>query len=134
MIAESWPSRIVYTVGRTHTVVIDPPPGGTPDQSGDANVRLESVRRDSPEYYANVIRQIRRCFRTRDGGDWQSTVSFVIHRDGTVSDTELVARSGDPSFDFDAIGAIECAGRGRFGPFPEDLLWESLPVRFEFGR
>jgi hypothetical protein len=30
------------------------------------------------------------------------------------------------------MGAVDCAGRGRFGPLPEDLPFETLPVEFSF--
>jgi hypothetical protein len=49
-----------------------------------------------------------------------------------VNDLEFVTRSGNTSFDFAAMGAVECAGQGRFGPLPEDLPYESLPVLFDF--
>jgi hypothetical protein len=96
------------------------------------NVRLEGVRRDYPAYYNNIIRQIVRCFRWQGQGSWETTVYFVIHRDGNVSDMNFVNRSGNPTFDIEAMGAVECAGRGRFGNLPEDLPWDVLPVQFRF--
>jgi outer membrane biosynthesis protein TonB len=96
------------------------------------NVRLEGVRRDYPEYYNNIIRQIFRCFRWQGQGNWETTVYFVIHRDGQVSDLAVRAKSGNPTFDIEAMGAVECAGRGRFGNLPEDLPWDVLPVQFRF--
>jgi outer membrane biosynthesis protein TonB len=111
----------------------EPPPEEPPPTSGEGlNVRLEGLRRDYPEYYNNIIRQIQRCFRWQGGGTWETQVSFVIRRDGTVSDLEFVTRSGNTSFDFEAMGAVDCAGQGRFGPLPEDLPYESLPVLFDF--
>lgn len=102
-------------------------------ESGEGlNVRIEGLRRDYPEYYENIIRQIRRCWRWREGGTWETTVDFVIARDGRVSDLEFRARSGSVAFDFEAMAAIECAGQGRFGPLPEELPWDSQPVRFQF--
>ena len=93
---------------------------------------MEGLRRDYPEYYNNIIRQIDRCFRWQGAGNLETSVSFVIRRDGAVSDLEFVTRSGNTSFDFAAMGAVECAGQGRFGPLPEDLPYESLPVLFDF--
>lgn len=111
----------------------EPPPEEPPPTSGEGlNVRLEGLRRDYPAYYNNIIRQIQRCFRWQGGGNWETKVSFVIRRDGTVGDLEFVARSGNTSFDFEAMGAVDCAGQGRFGPLPEDLPYESLPVLFDF--
>jgi outer membrane biosynthesis protein TonB len=96
------------------------------------NVRIEGLRRDYPEYYNNIIRQIQRCFRWRDGGNWQTTVFFYIDREGNAEGLEFVSRSGSTAFDFEAMGAVECAGRGRFGPLPEELPYDRFPVRFSF--
>jgi len=95
------------------------------------NVRIEGLRRDYPEYYNNIIRQIRRCFRWREGGIWQTTVFFNIDREGYPRDIDFVSRSGNASFDFEAMGAVECRGRS-FGPLPEDLPYDRFPVRFSF--
>lgn len=112
----------------------EPPPEEVAEESGeDINVRLEGVRRDYPEYYNNIIRQIQRCFRWRGGGSWETMVYFVIERDGAAADIEFVTRSGNTSFDFEAMGAVDCAGgQGRFGPLPEDLPFERLEVQFSF--
>jgi outer membrane biosynthesis protein TonB len=103
-------------------------------KGGDAvNVRLEGVRRDYPLYYNNIIRQIQRCFQWSGQGGWETTVYFVINRDGSVSDLDFVKRSGNPQFDLSAMGAAECAGgRGRFGALPEDLPFDRLPIQFKF--
>lgn len=102
-------------------------------ESGEGiNVRLEGVRRDYPAYYENIIRQIQRCFRWTGQGTWETTVYFVIRRDGTVDDLDFVSKSGNPQFDFEALGAVDCAGKGRFGPLPEELPWDQLPIQFKF--
>jgi outer membrane biosynthesis protein TonB len=100
----------------------------------DINVRIEGLRRDYPVYYDNIIRQIQRCFagRFRGEGSWETTIYFVIHADGTAANLDFVTRSGNTSFDFEAMGAVECAGRGRFGPLPDDLPYERLPIQFTF--
>ena len=110
----------------------DPPPDEI-DESGEGiNVRLEGVRRDYPAYYNNIIRQIFNCFRWRGGGSWEATVFFMIEREGTVADMRFLSRSGSTAFDFEAIGAVECAGQGRFGQLPDELPYERLPVQFDF--
>ena len=110
----------------------DPPPDEI-DESGEGiNVRLEGVRRDYPAYYNNIIRQIFNCFRWRSGGNWEATVFFTIEREGTVTDMRFMSRSGSTAFDFEAIGAIECAGQGRFGQLPDELPFDRLPVQFDF--
>ena len=110
----------------------DPLPKETEETGDGINVRLEGVRRDYPAYYNNIIRQIFNCFRWRGGGNWQATVFFTIEREGTVADMRFVNRSGSTAFDFEAIGAVECAGQGRFGELPSELPYERLPVQFDF--
>lgn len=118
---------------RRPAAAAQPPPEESPRESGDGiNVRLEGVRRDYPAYYNNIIRQIQNCFRWQGQGNWETTVYFVIKRDGSVSDLGFVKRSGNTSFDFEAMGAVDCAGRGRFGTLPDDLPFELLPVQFNF--
>ena len=108
------------------------PPEEEPEVTGEAlNVRIEGLRRDYPQYYNNIIRQIQRCFRWRDGGNWQTTVFFYIDREGEADEIDWVSRSGNAAFDIEALGAVECAG-GRFGPLPEDLPYDRFPVRFSF--
>ena len=116
----------------------DQPTSPTPDPDAeeggeDINVRLEGLQRDYPEYYNNIIRQIDRCFRPQGSSDLRVTVRFVINRDGTVTDQDVVEGSGSFSFDIDALGAIECAGsRNRLGPLPEDFRADRLEVVFKF--
>lgn len=97
----------------------------------DINVRMEGLRRDYPQYYANIVSQLRRCFRAPTGRH-SATLRFVIHRDGTVSEIEKVESTGSLAFDVLAIEAVECAGNGRFGPLPDDFAWDVLPIEFFF--
>jgi outer membrane biosynthesis protein TonB len=100
----------------------------------DLNVRMEGLMRDFPEYYANIINQIRRCMRFRGSGRVETTLFFYIDREGNVDgqDIRFVERSGNVDFDFASMGAVECAG-GRFGPLPEELGFDRLPILFTFG-
>lgn len=121
-----------------------PPPEDTPAPAADAeadvedggediDVRLEGLRRDFPQYYGNIITQMRRCFRPPDRQNREATIRFLIHRDGSTSDYETVRSSGSFAFDIEAQGAVECAGRpGRIGPLPEDFPWDVLPIEFTF--
>lgn len=98
----------------------------------DVAARMEGLRRDYPEYYANIIVQMKRCFRGR-GSRLEATVTFKIARDGTTSDIGVERSSGSFAFDLDAQGAAECAGKAdRLGPLPEDYPWAFIPVRFTF--
>lgn len=110
------------------------PAAEVPDVTGESlTVRIEGLRRDYPAYYEGIISAILDCFRWRNGGRWRTTLDFHIERDGSVSSApEFVTRSGNVAFDFEAMGAVECAGRGRFGPLPEDLPFDRLGIRFTF--
>jgi len=111
----------------------DEPPEETPEVTGEAlNVRIEGLRRDYPQYYENIIRQIQRCFRWQQGGNWETTVFFYIDREGNADDIQFVTRSGSTAFDFESMGAVECAGQGRFGALPAELPYDRFPVRFRF--
>ena len=119
---------------------VDPVPATSPDPDPDVetpgedlNVRMEGVRRDYPEYYNNIIRQMRRCFRWRGADDLRASIYFIINRDGTVSGIDVLESSNNTPFDIEAMGAAECAGsRARLGPLPEDLPFDRLPVVFIF--
>jgi outer membrane biosynthesis protein TonB len=116
----------------------EPKPPGDPEPSRDVggedlNVRMEGLRRDFPEYYANIINQIRRCMRFTGSGRFETTLFFYINRDGSVDgrDIRFVERSGNVDFDFATMGAVECAG-GRFGPVPDELGFDRVPILFTF--
>ena len=111
----------------------DPDPSET--LSGeDLNVWMEGLTRDYPEYYGNIVRQIRRCFEYRGGGRLETEIVFYISRDGTVDGRtiDFQAMSGNMNFDYAAMGAVECAGTGRFGPLPEEMGFDRLPILFTF--
>ena len=120
--------------------VEDPTPPTSPDPDPDVetpgedlNVRMEGIRRDYPEYYNNILRQMQRCFRWRGEEDLRATVYFVIDRDGSVSEVDILESSRSIAFDIEAMGAAECAGsRNRLGPLPEALPFDRLPIRFYF--
>jgi len=98
------------------------------------NVQLEGSTFAFPDYLSNIIRQVNRYWRPpADGRALSAEVSFVIHRDGSVSDIEWIRRSGSPSFDLVARGAVEAAGRDRaFGPLPAAYPRDALRVSFFF--
>jgi hypothetical protein len=100
----------------------------------DLNIRMAGLVRDYPVYYANIIRQIIRCFEYQGSGRLETTLVFNVSRDGTVDmdDVQFFSRSGNFNFDILAFGAVECAGGGRFGPLPEEMGLDLLPVLFKF--
>jgi outer membrane biosynthesis protein TonB len=105
------------------------------EQSGeDLRVRMEGLQRDFPVYYENIIVQIRRCLRWQGPPNLDAQVYFVIRRDGTVDgrDLDITRESGNIRFDYAAMAAVECAGQGRFGPLPDELPYDQLPVLMNF--
>ena len=119
-------------VEETPTAVTEPPEAPLETSGTGVNVRLEGLRRDYPQYYRGIITQIQRCFRWRQGGNWETSVVFTIGRDGVARDIEFGQRSGNLTFDFEAMGAVDCAGQGRFGPLPEDFPFEAVRISFTF--
>ncbi len=115
----------------------EPPTSPNPDPDvetpgEDLNVRMEGIRRDYPEYYNNIIRQMERCFQWRGDVGLRATVYFVINRNGSVSDVDILEQSTSIGFDIEAMGAAECAGSNdRLGPLPEDLPFDQLPIVFK---
>jgi hypothetical protein len=95
---------------------------------------MEGLIRDFPEYYSNIVTQIRRCFEYRGSQRLEAAIVFYISRDGTVDgrSIDFQAMSGNVNFDYAAMGAVECAGNGRFGPLPEELGLDRLPILFTF--
>ncbi len=108
--------------------------GPTGDKGTDvATVRTEGTAFPFPGYLQNIVRQIALNFRPRAPGALRCDVSFLIHRDGSVSNVRFVARSGAYAFDLEAQGAIEAAARSRaFGSLPTGFPDDVLPVTFSF--
>ena len=99
-----------------------------------ANVRSEGIEFPFPGYLNNIVRQIALNFRPRNpAAKLRSEVTFLIHRDGSVSDFKFVKRSGNYAFDLEAQSAVEAAARSRsFGPLPGGFRDDVLPVFFSF--
>ena len=112
------------------------PVGGGPtgDKGTDvATVRTEGTAFPFPVYLQNIVRQIALNFRPRGAGALRCDVSFLVHRDGSVTNVRFVSRSGMYAFDLEAQGAIEAASRSKsFGPLPSGFADDVLPVTFSF--
>lgn len=100
----------------------------------DLDVRMRGVERDFPQYYANMQRQMRRCFRPPGTTELTASVDFVLDREGKVIDTtvRISETSRSVVFDLAVREAVECAGGGRFGPLPPEMGLEHAPFRFTF--
>lgn len=93
-------------------------------------VRQEGFKAEHPEYFQNILRQVGRCLRTTE--DRVATVQFAIERDGRTTGFDVVRSSGRTTFDWQALEAIECAGKqNRLGPLPEDYPFDVLPIILE---
>lgn len=97
-----------------------------------ATVQTAGIDFPFPGYLNNIVRQIALNFRVKNpNSPLSATVSFLIHRDGTVTDVKFLTRSGVYSFDLEAQGAIERAS-SSFGPLPDGFRDDVLPVVFSF--
>ena len=108
------------------------PEGGT---GGDvANVNTAGIEFPYDGYLRNIVRQIALQFEVpRGAASLRADVTFLIHRDGSVTGIRLIANSGSYVFDQNCLTAVEAAGRsGRFGPLPEGFSDDVLPVIFSF--
>ncbi len=112
-----------------------PLPGETPSTGSDvATVSTEGVEFPYPEYLQNIVGQVlRRWQRPQQSTPLEAEVSFLVHRDGQVTDLQFVKRSGNFAFDLEAQGAVEEAGRFKaFGALPDGWIPDVLFVRFYF--
>ncbi|MFQ5679312.1 MAG: TonB C-terminal domain-containing protein [Gemmatimonadota bacterium] len=108
-------------------------------EKGEEEVNINLEGRSCGElltqpYCDNIARQVYRYWRRPTGGrSLSAELAFVIRADGSVSDIEWTRRSGIPSFDLEARGAIEAAGRDKaFGPLPDRYPLDRLRVTFFF--
>ena len=113
-----------------------PRAGGGPEggRGADvANVHVAGLDFPFPGYLQNIVRVVAVRFTPPRGSSLTADVSFLVHRDGSVSDVRFVRRSGNYAFDLEAQGAIESAGSARaFGPLPDAFHDDVLPVTFSF--
>jgi protein TonB len=97
-----------------------------------ATVQTAGIDFPFPGYLNNIVRQIALNFRVRNpNSPLSASVSFLIHRDGSVTNVKFLTRSGVYSFDLEAQGAIE-RGSASFGPLPAGFRDDVLPVVFSF--
>ncbi len=112
-----------------------PAGGGTTGGRGRdvASVKVQGTAFPYPGYLENITRQIALNFRPRAGVALKAEVSFLIHRDGSVSELRLSSKSGQYAFDLECIGAVEAVGQRRsFGALPAGFKDDVLPVVFSF--
>lgn len=130
------PARATPTTAKTLAAPTKAPRAGGGPTGGKgtdvATVQTNGVEFPYPGYLNNIVRQIALNFHpSNPNAPLSATMSFLIHRDGTVSDVRFVTRSGVYAFDLEAQGAIERAARA-FGPLPDGFRDDVLPVVFSF--
>jgi protein TonB len=101
-----------------------------------ATVRTDGIEFPAPGYLNNIVRQV--FVRFNPPSRYQNRrlraeVSFLIHRDGSVSDIRVEQSSGEYAFDLEARAAVESAGTARaFGALPAAWSDEVLRVYMNF--
>jgi hypothetical protein len=82
-------------------------------------------------YLTHMINRIMANFRPPPNTAYVAEFSFEILRNGTLQNLKVIRRSRNSSFDAEAEGAIERAGRARgFGQLP--AVWNDDILRIEF--
>lgn len=115
-----------------------PPKAGSGTQGNKGadvvTVRTEGIAFPDQGYLNNITRQLTLNWHPRQqAGARVAEIKFTIHRDGAVTGIEVVRRSGDRSYDIEAMGAIETVGNNRlFGPLPQVWSDDVLIVYFTF--
>jgi outer membrane biosynthesis protein TonB len=99
-----------------------------------ATVRTEGIEFPYPGYLNNIVRQIALRFDPpTHNSALRAEVTFLIHRDGSVSNVRFLTRSGVYGFDLEAEGAVEAAATAKaFGALPAGFTDDILPVIFSF--
>ena len=108
------------STAKTNTPVTKAPIAGGGPTGGRgtdvATVRTEGIDFPYPGYLNNIVRQIALRFDPSDRGpSLRAEVTFLLHRDGTISNLRFLTRSGVYAFDLEAQGSIEAAASSSFG-------------------
>lgn len=107
------------------------PVGGT--GADVATVRTPGIEFPYGGYLDNIVRQLVLRFRPGTNRALVADVSFLIRRDGSVSNIQVLRSSGVYAFDVEARGAVESAGQARaFGGLPRGFPDDVLPVTISF--
>jgi protein TonB len=131
-------TRDVGTKSATPTKTAAPPKAGSGRDAGKGtdvrNIALAGIEFPFPGYLTNIMRQITIAYAPqRTSATLVAEVKFVIRRDGSVVDIEVVKSSGNRLFDLEAKGTIESVGAVKaFGPLPTGWNDDVLVVYFTF--
>ena len=96
-----------------------------------ASVSTGAIDFPYPLYTQRIVRELILRFGPTSSR-FTAVVRFVIHRDGSVTDIDLLS-SDDYTFGQRARGAVESAARANaFGTLPPGFREDILPVTFRF--
>lgn len=131
-------TREVGTKAATPAKTAAPPQAGSGREGGKGtdvrNIALAGIDFPFPGYLSNIMRQITIAYAPqRSSANLVAEVKFLIRRDGSVTDIEVVKSSGNRLFDLEAKGTIESVGAVKaFGPLPNGWNDDVLVVYFTF--
>ncbi len=131
-------AKTAGAAGATTAATATPPKAGSGRDGGTGadvrNLRTEGIAFPYPGYLNNIMRQITVAYTPRRvAATLRTEVKFLIRRDGSVADIEVVRSSGDRLFDLEAQGTVESVGASRrFGPLPSGWSDDVLVVYFTF--
>jgi outer membrane biosynthesis protein TonB len=106
-----------------------------PVDVGGENINVQRDGREFqyPEYLDNIMLQMYRYSRWSGPSNLEAELMFYINRDGSIGGLQFVKRSGNFSFDMQAMRAAEEAGKAKaFGPLPRDWQRDRLYIQFLF--
>lgn len=132
------PATPVPSTARTNAPITPAPQAGGGATGGRgtdvATVRTEGIEFPYPGYLNNIVRQIALRFKPPNPqAALRAEVTFLIHRDGSISSFRFLSRSGMYAFDLEAQGAVDAAASARaFGPLPTGFSDDVLPIIFSF--
>lgn len=99
-----------------------------------ANIKTDGIAFPYQGYLDNIVRQLTIAWSPRRvSAALVTEVKFLIRRDGSVANIEIVKSSGDRIYDTEGTGAVEAVGSTRgFGALPAGWKDDVLVVYFTF--
>ena len=98
------------------------------------NIKTDGIAFPYQGYLDNIVRKLTMAWSPRRvAAGLVTEVKFLIRRDGSVANIEIVKSSGDRIYDTEGMGAVEAVGSTRgFGALPAGWKDDVLVVYFTF--
>ncbi len=109
------------------------PFGGLAERSGGASAggpRLDVANFCCPEYIETMTQRIRSNWDHQQGAAGNTTVKFIIRRDGFLTNVEVEKSSGNPLLDLESRRAV--LNTRQLPPLPEQFTRPQLTVYLDF--